>query len=189
MRGVLCGTLIIGVEGTSRPPLDMAHMDLGSTVMAVFVLVGGCVALVVTVLRNGRPNAIGLGFGLSAGVCGALDPFLKGVGQTAGGGGRFTPHTAGRWIVLAFSFVIGEVAVLVTQWGFYRRARANILVPAYNCSYIAVPAILQAALLPGYALYWTTGLALGLIMTGFVLVRGFRPGARVAPSADSNQSF
>lgn len=107
---------------------------------------------------------------------------LKGVGQTAGGGGRFTPHTAAGWIVLAFSFVIGEVAVLVTQWGFYRRARANVLVPAFNCSYIAVPAILQAALLPGYALYWTTGLGLGLIMAGFGLVRGFRPGARVAGS-------
>ncbi len=177
---ILLGTLIIGVEGISRPLLNMASMDLKDTVLAVSILLGGGVVLIVAGLKGGSTDGIGLTFGLCAGAYGALDPFLKAVGQTAGGGGRFTPQTAAGWIVLAFSFAIGEVAVLVTQWGFYRRARANILVPAYNCGYIAVPVVLQALLLPGYVLYWTTGVGLGLIMAGFVLVRGFGREERAA---------
>ena len=170
---ILLGTLIIGVEGISRPALDMGQMDLRGTVVMVAVLLGLCLFLILLGLRNGRPNAIGLAFGLGAGTCGALDPFLKGVGQTAGGGGPFTPGSAGGWAVLASSFVIGWLAWLVTQWGFYRRARANVLVPALNCSYIGVPVLLQALLLPGYSLSWMTWLGLGLIMAGFACLRGF----------------
>ena len=173
---ILLGTLIIGVEGVSHPALEMGQMDLRWTVAVVVVLLGLCLALLLVGLRNGTPNAIGLAFGLGAGICGSLDPFLKGVGQTAGGGGPFTPGSAGGWAVLASSFVIGWQAWLVTQCGFFRRARANVLVPAYNCSYIAVPVLLQALLLPGYALTWTTWLGLGLIMAGFACLRGFGRG-------------
>ncbi len=177
---ILVGTLTIGLEGIGRPALDMGRMDLGATVTAVILLLVTCGVLIVTALRQRSVTLLGLAFGLCAGTCGSLDPFLKVVGQTAGGGGRFAPGTTAGWIVLASSFVVGEVAVLVTQWGFYRRARANILVPAYNCSYIGIPVILQRLLLPGYLLYGTTILGLGLIMAGFVLMRGFaRPHSNV----------
>jgi hypothetical protein len=180
---ILLGTLTIGIEGISRPALDMGQMDLGWTVAAVAALLGLCVLLILLGLRNGTPNLIGLSFGLGAGACGSLDPFLKGVGQSAGGGGLFTPGSVGGWVVLASSFLVGELAVLITQWGFYRRARANVLVPALNCTYIAVPVVLQALLLPGYEIYWTTSLGLGLIMVGFACLRGFgrRPGRETAP--------
>jgi hypothetical protein len=180
---ILLGTLTIGIEGISRPTLDMGQMDLGWTVAAVAALLGLCVLLIVLGLHNGTPNLIGLSFGLGAGACGSLDPFLKGVGQTAGGGGPFTPGSLGGWVVLALSVLVGELAVLITQWGFYRRARASVLVPALNCTYIAVPVVLQALLLPGYEIYWTTSLGLGLIMAGFACLRGFgrRTGREVAP--------
>jgi hypothetical protein len=184
---ILCGTLIIGLEGIARPPLSMAAIDLRSAAIAVTALLSGCGLLVITGVRSRTLNATGLAFGLTAGAFGSLDPFLKGMGQTAGGAGRILPGIAAGWIFLVFSFVIGEAAVLVTQWGFYRRARANILVPAYNCSYIAVPILLQALLLPGYALYGTTLLGLGLIMSGFVLIRGFRPAVRPAPGKGLSQ--
>jgi hypothetical protein len=173
---ICLGTLTIGIEGIFRPFPDMATMELGTTVVSALMLLGLGGVLLLVGLRNGTPNVIGLAFGLCAGMCGSLDPFLKVVGQTAGGGGPFTPGSVGGWIVLGSSFLIGELAVVVTQWGFYRRARANILVPAYNCTYVAVPVILQALLLPGYALYWVTIVGLGLIMAGFVCMRGFRPG-------------
>jgi hypothetical protein len=180
---ILAGTLVIGIEGIFRPPLNMAWLPLGDTVIAVLLLLVGGLGLIVAGVRNGSPQVIGLVFGLGAGLCGSLDPFLKGVGQTAGGGGQITPQTTAGWAVLASSFIIGWIAFLVTQWGFYRRARANILVPAYNCSYIAVPVVLQAALLPGYVLYWSTAVGLGLIMAGFVLMRAFRPSTRAEVSA------
>jgi hypothetical protein len=173
---ILFGTLIIGIDGISRPPLDMGTMDLGRTVAAVVALLGVSLLLILAGLRNGTPNAIGLAFGLGAGTCGSLDPLLKGVGQTAGGGGLFTPGSVGGWVVLASSFLIGWLSWWITQWGFYRRARANVLVPAFNCTYIAVPVALQALLLPGYAIYWTTYLGLGLIMAGFACMRGFGRG-------------
>ncbi len=176
---ILVGTLVIGLEGIARPPLDMGQMSLSATVAAVLLLLGLCLASVVAGLRNGTPRLIGLTFGLAAGACGSLDPFLKAVGQTAGGGSLFTPGSAGGWAVLAFSFIVGEAAVVLTQWGFYRRARANLLVPVYNCTYVAVPVLLQAFLLPGYRVLWTTLLGLGLVMAGFVCMRALRPGRRV----------
>jgi hypothetical protein len=177
---ILLGTLAVGLAGIHHPPLDMSAMSIEPTVTTVILLLGGCLALMVLSLRNGAPDAIALAFGLGAGACGSLDPFLKAVGQTAGGGRAFAPHTAAGWILLGSSFLVGEAAVFVTQWGFYRRARASVLVPAYNCSYIVVPVGLQAFLLPGYALDRTTGAGLALIMLGFALLRGLgRPG-RVA---------
>jgi hypothetical protein len=178
---ILVGTLTIGLEGISRPALNMGLMDLGSTVGAVLLLLGLCLALILVGLKNGTPKLIGLVSGLSAGICGSLDPFLKGVGQTAGGGSPFTPGNIGGWVVLGASFIVGEAAVLITQWGFYRRARANLLVPALNCTYVAVPVALQVFLLPGYQFYWTTGLGLALIMAGFACMRGFRRRMTAAP--------
>jgi hypothetical protein len=177
---ILLGTVTVGIAGIDQSPLDMSAMDMGLTVAAVGTLLVICGVLVGLSLRGGAPHTIGLAFGLCAGACGSLDPFLKAVGQTAGGGRALAPHTAAGWIVLGASFLIGEIAVLITQWGFYRRARANVLVPAYNCSYIAVPVVLQVAILPGYALSPATGLGLAAIMVGFVLVRGLGREGRVA---------
>lgn len=171
---ICLGTLVLGLEGIARPALDMSTIDLNHTAISLAALLGICGLLILAGVRNGSPKAIGLLFGLCAGICGCLDPFLKGVGQAAGGAGKFLPHGSGGWILLAFSFLIGEMAVVVTQFGFIRRTRANILVPAYNCSYVAVPVVLQALLLPGFALYWSTGLGLMLIMLGIVIMRGFQ---------------
>jgi hypothetical protein len=93
---ILIGTLVIGVEGIARPPLDMGQIDLLATVAAVALLLGLCLALVLAGLRSGTPRLIGLAFGLAAGACGSLDPFLKGVGQSAGQGGLFTPRQPPR---------------------------------------------------------------------------------------------
>ncbi len=169
--GILGGTLIVGIDGITRPSLDMAGIDMNGTLTALAALAVACAVLVVTGLRIGTPRGIGLTFGLCAGVLGTLDPFLKGVSQTSGGG-RFAPGSVAGWILLVSSFLIGEVAFLITQWGFYRRARANILVPALNSSYIGLPVVLQAILLPGYTLNLVAVSGLALIMAGFLLVRG-----------------
>jgi multidrug transporter EmrE-like cation transporter len=184
VAAILAGALVIGLEGIARPPLDMGQMSLAATAAAVLLLLGLCLVLVIVGLRNGTPHPIGLAFGLAAGACGSLDPFLKGVGQSAGPGSPFLPGSTGGWAVLVFSFLVGEAAVLLTQWGFYRRAKANLLVPVYNCTYVAVPVLLQAFLLPGYRICWSTLLGLGLIMAGFVCMRALRLGSNAAVGSD-----
>jgi hypothetical protein len=179
---ICLGTLTLGLEGVSRPPPDMSHIDLARTGISLVILLSVCALLILTGMHNGSPRVIGLLFGLCAGICGCLDPFLKGVGQATGGAGKFLPSGFGGWLLLAFSFIIGEAAVVITQVGFIHRSRANILVPAYNCSYVAIPVLLQAFLLPGYILYWSTGGGLVLIMVGIVLMRAFRAEAAALPS-------
>ena len=68
--------------------------------------------------------------------------------------------------------------MVITQWGFIHRARANALVPAYICSYIIVPVALQALHLPGYTLYISTLIGLGLIIAGIITMRAFPGKAR-----------
>lgn len=177
---ILLGTLAIGIEGIYRPPLDLGQIDPHPLLLALGSLFLGCVVLVVGGLNSGSPKALGLLFGLCAGTIGSLDPFLKGVAQAAGGGNNLLPGSRTGWIILVASFLIGELSFVITQWGYIRRARANILVPALNCSYVAVPVILQALLLPGYTLYWSTILGLGAIMGGIVLMRGIRVGRGAA---------
>jgi drug/metabolite transporter (DMT)-like permease len=170
---IFAGTLAIGLEGFYRPVLNMAWMDFDATLLAVGILGVICILVMYVSLRNGSKDAIGMGFGFSAGAIGALDPFLKGVGQTAGGGSALHPISGAGWVVFAASFGIGMLAFLIDQWGFYKRVRTNILVPTFNASYIAVPVILQTILLPGYHFYWTTFFGLGLLMLGFVILGNF----------------
>ncbi|MCJ7622194.1 MAG: hypothetical protein MUO76_01730 [Anaerolineaceae bacterium] len=112
---IFLGTLIIGVEGISRPVLDMSWIDDADVLIALAILLCPCALLLWVGLRSGSQNILGLAFGLSAGICGSLDPFLKGVGQATGASSLFIPGTTGGWGILAFSFVLGEAAVLITQ--------------------------------------------------------------------------
>jgi multidrug transporter EmrE-like cation transporter len=179
---ILFGTLMIGLDGISRPTLSMSQMDLHATLLAIGLVLATCAGLIwlglhqVSASRlDGASNHIGLVFGLSAGMCGSLDPFMKGVGQSAGGGGGLAPQQATGWWILAGSFLIGEAAVVITQWGFIRRARANRLVPAYNCSYIGLPVLLQSLLLPGYILDGLQITGLALILLGIIVMRALKP--------------
>jgi hypothetical protein len=173
---IFLGTLIIGVEGLRRPPLDMAWMDFNSTLAAVVLLCIICGIVIYASLRDGSKHTIGLGFGFSAGAIGALDPLLKGLGQTHGGGSAFGPESMAGWIVFIGSFLVGFTSFLIDQWGFYLRVRANVLVPMFNVSYVAVPVIFQVVLLPGYSFYLSTFIGLGMLILGFVKLGNFSSG-------------
>jgi multidrug transporter EmrE-like cation transporter len=170
---IMVGTLVIGVENIYRPAPQMSQMSIAPALISILILLSGCIALVVTGQLRRNPNLVGLTFGLAAGILGCLDPFLKGLSQAAGGADRFLPQIPFGWIILVSSFLVGQMAMIITQWGFIHRARANSLVPAYNCSYIIVPILLQALHLPGYTLYFSTLLGLGLIIAGIVTMRAF----------------
>jgi len=169
---VLAGTLLVGLEGLSRPAQPMSGILFQEMAPVLVVLLAAVGALVYFGVSQSDLTLVSLVFGLGAGICGSLDPFLKSVGQAAGGAGKFIPGTGEGWLLLAFSFLIGEAAVVLTQWGYLRGARANLLVPALNCSYIATPVLLQLLLLPGYTLSAGSGAGLALIGAGILLLRG-----------------
>jgi multidrug transporter EmrE-like cation transporter len=170
---ILGGSLVIGAESVSRPALEMSAMNLSATLAALLGLLCLGALLMFISLRSASPHLIGVCFGLVAGSLGAMDPFMKAVGQTAGGASG-TPLTFGGWFVFLASFLVGEAAFLTSQWAFIKRARANILVPAQNCSYIALPVLLQALWMPGYQLYLSTLLGLFLIMVGIIIMGVFK---------------
>jgi hypothetical protein len=116
---------------------------------------------------------IGIGFGFSAGAIGALDPLLKGLGQTHNGGGAIHPESVVGWFLFIGSFLVGFISFLIDQWGFYLRVRVNLLVPIFNASYIATPVIFQAMFLPGYRFYLSTLLGLGVLFFGFIKLGNF----------------
>lgn len=167
---IVLGTLTVGVEGIFRPAVEMAHMNVTGTVAALWLVLGLGGACMALVSKRGTQHTIGLVFGLCAGACGGLDPFLKAVGQSHGEGGHAVPHTALGWTLFVGSFVVGFLAFLITQWGYVRRARASVLVPAYNCTYVGLPVLLQVLLLPGYGFYWTTAAGIAFIMAGIILM-------------------
>jgi hypothetical protein len=170
---IVVGTLTIGVENLWRQDYDRFQMDVRAMLAVLLIVVGLAGLAMVLVYKRGSVNQIGLVFGLGAGALGGLDPFLKGVGQNLGGTPGFIPRTVPGMILFGSSFVIGFLAFATTQVGFARKARASVLVPAYDSAYIVLPILLQLFLLPSYRLYWTTVLGIGAIVLGIVLMRAF----------------
>jgi hypothetical protein len=164
---IVLGTLAIGFENIARgAALDRFTMNLPAFFLALGVWLALSLAFVVAASRARDLRLIALAFGLLAGGFGSLDPFLKGVGQNYGGRSGILPSNAIGTAIFAASFVIGFLAFVVTQIGFAKKARASLLVPAYNAAFIGLPVLWQLLLLPAYRLTWLTGLGLALILAG-----------------------
>lgn len=175
---IVTGSLLIGLENLSRQGVDRFSMNLEGMFAALVLLVAAGLAGLILAGRAGSPgrsgrlNLTGLAFGAFAGSLGGLDPFLKGVGQNHGGDPSLIPHSLIGMVIFLASFGVGFLAFLITQVGFAKGARASILVPAYNATYVGLPVVLQSILLPGYGVYASTLLSLGLVIGGMVLMTG-----------------
>ena len=169
---IFAGTLVIGLENISRANSDRFKMDVNTMAAVLLVWIALGVLSILWANRYRDSTLIALVYGAFAGGIGGLDPFLKGVGQNLGGKPGILPPTFLGTLIFLASFLMGFIAFVVTQFGFARKAPASVLVPAYNALYIILPVILQFFLLPAYAIYWTTVIGIGLIITGIVLVRG-----------------
>ncbi len=168
---IVPGTLIIGYENIARgATLDRFTMNLLPFFLAVLLWVVIGLAFIIYASRSRNLRLIAVAFGQLAGGLGSLEPFLKGVGQNYGGPSGILPSNVLGGAIFASSFVIGFLAFLVTQIGFAKKARASLLVPVYNVTYIGLPVLWQTLLLPAYQPTRLTGLGLGLILFGAVAV-------------------
>ncbi len=169
---IVLGTTGIGYENIVRAEeIDRFTMNLPALFLALGIWVAISLTFAISASRAKDLRLIAVSFGLMAGGFGSLDPFLKGVGQNYGGSSSILPSSAVGGAIFASSFVIGFLAFLVTQIGFAKKARASLLVPAYNAAYIGLPVLWQTILLPGYRPTAFTGFSLALILSG-VLAMG-----------------
>jgi drug/metabolite transporter (DMT)-like permease len=171
---ILAGTLIIGIENISRPEIDRFTMNLTAMLVALGAWLTFNLVLAILTSRTANLHLIALAFGTLAGGLGSLDPFFKGVGQNYGGQPGILPSNPIGTIFFGASFVIGFLAFVVTQFGFARKVRVSLLVPAYNAAFIGLPVAWQAFLLPNYRLTWTTLAGLLLIIGGVVGMQAFK---------------
>jgi drug/metabolite transporter (DMT)-like permease len=163
---IIGGTLVLGVEAFFRPDYDESAISTGQSYL--FVAVFAAVAAMVVVLASRTRNArtIGFAFGIAAGGFGGQDIIFKMLGQN-------DMDSVVGWLVFASSFAIAFLAFFFTQLGFVRKAPASVLVPAYDTTYVLVPLLYQALLLPGFEIWWTTILGAATIIAGIALMRGF----------------
>lgn len=171
---IVAGTLLVGVESLRHGEYDRAGMAVRPTLALAAASFAVGMALALAAGRRRDARLIGVAFGFFAGVCGGLDPFLKGVAQNMSGQAQFIPTSLPGLLIFLPSFLIGFLGFVITQVGFARRAPASVLVPVYNATYILLPALLQRVLLPSYRLHAGTVGGIGLILVGVALMRGLR---------------
>lgn len=168
---IVIGTLLIGIEHIARANLDRFDMRIDLLLIALGLWLAASLAFVFITSRSTNLSLIALAFGLLAGGLGSLDPFFKGIGQNYGGQSGLLPASLTGSIFFGASFVIGFLAFVVTQFGFARKVRASLLVPAFNAAYIGLPVLWQALLLPAYRLSVLSFAGLALILGGAIAMQ------------------
>ncbi|MFX0090640.1 MAG: hypothetical protein ACFFBD_02665 [Candidatus Hodarchaeota archaeon] len=171
---LIFGTLILGLENINQQNIDRTTLNTTSAVLffIIFIIVGIITTRIA--LRKNIPLITGILFGFFAGGCGCLDPVFKEVGLTFGGGSGPLPIHLIGWIIYLSSFVIGFLGFAFTQWGFARKAKASVLVPAYNSIYVTLPIILQIFTFPGYSPSGVTILGILVTITGIILMQVYK---------------
>ncbi|MBD3353919.1 MAG: hypothetical protein GF364_20725 [Candidatus Lokiarchaeota archaeon] len=181
---LIIGTLIIGFENSSRT-IGESEIDVNSafTIMCIYIGIGYfLIYLIHKKVKN--LTVIGLCFGLFAGSCGGMDPLLKAFGQDS----STLPTTPQGWGLFLFSFVAAISSFLVTQWGFAKKVRASVLIPAYNSTFVLIPIVIFGFTLPGYQITIYTILGLLLTIIGIVLMRSIRKGVENAIEDDGTET-
>ncbi|MFX1506667.1 MAG: hypothetical protein ACFFDC_11240 [Promethearchaeota archaeon] len=171
---LVIGTVIIGIENLNQSILERASINttIALILIGLFILIG--LVLVISAINQKNPLIIGISFGLYAGGLGSFDPIFKELGLTYGGGSEVAPiHTFG-WVLYAISFLIGFIALLFTQWGFARKAKASVLVPVYNSVYVTLPIFLQLFTIPGYIPSLITVFGVAVTIIGITLMQYFK---------------
>lgn len=184
---IIAGTLLLGIEALFRPAYEVTSVSIAGSYLFIGVFSAIGLAAIVMALKTRDPRRIGISFGMVAGGFGGMDIAFKLLGQVdgGGGGGSLLPVTPVGWVVFMSSFAIAIAAFGFTQWGFARKAPANVLVPAYDSLYVVLPVVYQMLLLPGYEIWLSTVLGIAAVIAGIVMVnrQGLLVPAPVQPAA------
>jgi drug/metabolite transporter (DMT)-like permease len=162
---IIGGTLVLGVEAFFRPEYDEAGISTGASYLFAAAFTAVAVAIIIIASRTRNARTMGFAFGIAAGGFGGQDIIFKMLGQN-------DMNSIVGWLVFASSFIIAFFAFFFTQLGFARKAPASVLVPAYDATYVLVPILFQALLLPGFQIWPSTVLGAATVVAGIALMRG-----------------
>ena len=164
------GTFLIGL-GSSTADVPGMNMVRTEKLLLFVTLFYPLLFLAIGMsLKFKLKKAIAPLFGVLTGCSGALDPILKGIGQSAGTEINLIPHTSAGWLFFIGSFVFGSMAFFFTQIGFYKKARASTLVTFHNISLIILPIVLLNISLPGFSLTRMQSAGLFMVVGGIILM-------------------
>ncbi len=165
---LVLGTGIMGIDGliTKQPDFSLISETRILCFTGIFVSIGGVACLYIS--RKNRPTLIGITFGFFSGGFAALEPVLRAVGQNKGGRSTFFPSVIEGWPIFIGSFLGGLFALILTQWGFSKKAKASTMIPTFNCVYIILPAFIQLNALDGYKITFFIVIGMVLAMLGVV---------------------
>ena len=162
---IIGGTLVLGVEAFFRPEYNEAAISTGASYLFLATFAAAAATIMVIASRTRNARTMGFAFGIAAGGFGGQDIIFKMLGQN-------DMDSIVGWLVFASSFAIAFLAFFFTQLGFARKAPASVLVPAYDATYVLVPILFQALLLPGFQIWPSTVLGAATIVAGIALMRG-----------------
>ncbi|MBN2199849.1 MAG: hypothetical protein JW747_08390 [Candidatus Aminicenantes bacterium] len=169
------GTLLLGYDGILRDQLSMAGIDLPAFGLVTGLTLAAVVLFLGPAHRSRNLVLLCVFYGLLTGLAASLDPVLKGIGQSLGGGARYLPRLPWGWFFFLLSFVFATLSFAASQWIFSRGGRASVLIPSQNFSYVVYPLLIQGIALPGFRLTALTAGGLAVTCLGFVLMQIWTP--------------
>jgi drug/metabolite transporter (DMT)-like permease len=164
------GTLLLGFDGIARKDSTMAGINLALFGLMVGLSFLTAVFLLLWAHRTRSVLFLGIIYGLVIGFTASLDPVLKGIGQSLGGGERYLPRLSWGWVIFLLSFLFATLSFAASQWIFRRGVHASVLIPSQNFSYIVYPLFIQAVTLPGFKLTALTLVGLLITFLSFVFM-------------------
>ncbi len=167
---IAAGTILIGISKSSGDVPPMTAVDLQTVLIFISIYFPTNFVLLGLAIKLHWKKPLGILFGTLTGCAAAMDPILKGIGQSFGTEIYLIPHTPTGWFIFLASFLFGAIAFSFTQIGFYKHARASTLVAFHNITLILNPLLLLRLSLPGFTL---TRLQIGgviIVVTGILLM-------------------
>ena len=171
---LILGTVIIGLENINQQSFDRSTINSDAAILFFIIFIVTGIVIIKIALQTNRPVITGVLFGVFAGGCGCFDPVFKELGLTYGVGNDLLPIHPIGWIIYLSSFIVGFLGLVITQWGFARKAQASVLVPVYNSVYVTLPIFIQILTFPNYFPGMISILGIVITITGIIMMRAFK---------------
>jgi len=171
---IIIGTTIVGFLYIIEPPLSGAIIYPNFFILLIVITIIFSLFISFSLKKK---FAIAFIFGAVAGTFGGMDNVFKRMGLSSS---NFIEALAGVFrgellsIIFLISFLLGFLALIITQVGFAKGADASKLVPMYNSLYIIAPIVIELIIIENATVSIGLILSLVLIVVGIFLMNIFK---------------